>query len=174
MNRIYFDCGKTAFEKLTADSALLADAAKRYSCSPADLGSRLDAEAENVSALKARLAGLSSYAKDMEVAKIESAVRDGDLKHYVYESDLFSTDDLLKLGFTVINGIPDLFLVLKHPSANTCLLLSSSDEYKCGQLVKENAPKFNGRGGGRPDNARAMFSSLSDMQAFTEAVLASL
>lgn len=173
MNRVYFDCGKAAFEKLAADSALLADAAKRYSCSPADLVSRLDAEAENVSALKARLAGLSSYVKDIEAAKIEDAVRAGGLEHYVYESDLFSTDDLLKLGFTVINEIPGLFLIMKHPSASTCLLLSSSDEYKCGQLVKEYAQRFNGRGGGRPDNARAIFTSLSDMQAFADAVCAS-
>ena len=77
-----------------------------------------------------------------------------------------STDDLLKLGFTVINEIPGLFLIMKHPSASTCLLLSSSDEYKCGQLVKDHAQKFNGRGGGRPDNARAIFPSTSDMDAF--------
>ena len=53
------------------------------------------------------------------------------------------------------------------------LLLSSSEEHKCGQLVKEYASKFNGRGGGRPDNARAIFTSLKDMQAFADAVCAS-
>ena len=174
MNRIYFDCGKAAFDKLTADSALLADAAKRYSCSPADLGSRLDIEAENLSALKARLAGLTSYVKEIEAAKIETAIKGGGLKHYIYESDLLSADDMLKLGFSVINETPGLFLIMKHPSTNTCLLLSSCDDYKCGQLVKDNAQKFNGRGGGRPDNARALFTSQKDMQAFIDAVLVSL
>lgn len=173
MNRVYFDCGKAAFDKLTADSALLSDASKRYSCSPAGLASRLDIEAENLSALKARLAVLTSYAKDIEAAGIEAAVRDNGLKQYVYESDLFSTDDMLKLGFSVINEIPDLFLIMKHPSANTCLLLSSSGEYKCGQLVKEYAPEFNGRGGGRQDNARAIFTDLRGMQSFVDAVCAS-
>lgn len=174
MNRIYFDCGKAAFDKLTTDSALLSDAAKRYSCSPSDLGSRLDIEAENVSALKARLAALTSYVKDIESGKIEAAIKTGCLRHYVYESDLLSADDLLKLGFSVINEIPGLFLIMKSPATNTCLLLSSSDEYKCGQLVKEYAPKHGGRGGGRPDNARALFTSREDMLAFIDEVCPSL
>jgi alanyl-tRNA synthetase len=170
MNRVYFDCGKAAFDKLASDSALLAEAAKRYSCSPADLGSRLDIEAENVSALKARLAGLTSYVKDIEAGKIKAAVRDAGITHYVYESDLLSVDDLLKLGFSVINEIPGLFLIMKHPGTHTCLLLSSSDDCKCGQLVKEHAPQFNGRGGGRPDNARAMFTNQHDLDAFIKTV----
>ena len=174
MNRIYFDCGKAAFDKLATDSALLADAAKRYSCSPADLGSRLDLEAENISALRARLAGLTAYVKDLELSKIKDAISGEGLTQYVYESDLLSVDDLLKLGFSVINDIPGLFLIMKHPETHTCLLLSSSDEVKCGQLVKENAPRFNGRGGGRPDNARALFTGNSDMQAFTDTVIESV
>ena len=174
MNRIYFDCGKAAFDKLSTDSALLADAAKRYSCSPADLGSRLDIEAEKVSSLNGRLAGLTAYVKDIEAAKIKSAIKDAGLNHYVYESDLLSADDLLKLGFSIINEIPGLFLIMKHSETHTCLLLSSSDEHKCGQLVKDFAQQFNGRGGGRPDNARALFTSHKDMQAFVDAVCASL
>ena len=171
MNRIYFDCGKSAFEKLTADSALLADAAKRFSCSPADLGSRLDLEAESVSALKARLANFSAYVKDAEAAKMKAVIIDEALKHYVYESCLFSVDDLLKLGFSVINEIPDLFLIMKHPETHTCLLLSSSEDYKCGQLVKALAPQFNGRGGGRPDNARAIFPDGKSQDAFISSVI---
>ena len=79
-------------------------------------------------------------------------------------------EDLLKLGFSVINEIPGLFLIMKHPGTHTCLLLSSSDECKCGQLVKEHAQQFNGRGGGRPDNARAMFTNQHDLNAFIETV----
>ncbi|MBE6028260.1 MAG: alanyl-tRNA editing protein [Clostridiales bacterium] len=174
MNRVFFDCGKAAFDKLTADSALLADAAKRYSCAPADLPSRLDIEAENVSALKGHLAELTAYVKEAEKQKIIGEIGSRQSKCHVYKSDILSADDLLKLGFSVINEIPGLFLIMEQTGSNTCLLLSSSEEHKCGQLVKEYAPQFNGRGGGRPDNARALFSSLKDMQAFADAVTASL
>lgn len=171
MNRIYFDCGKMALEKLSADSALLADAAKRYSCAPADLADRLDLEAEKVSSLKARLAGLTSYVSEAEKARIlhESA----DSAAYVYASDILATDDLLKLGFSVINETEGKLLLMMDNASHTCLLFSSGDA-KCGDLVKQNAAEFGGRGGGRPDNARAVFSTMKDMKAFADKVAASV
>ena len=60
---------------------------------------------------------------------------------------------------------------MMHPESCTCLLFSSG-EAKCGALVKEHAPEFGGRGGGRDDSARAVFSSLRDMKAFAEALQA--
>jgi len=161
MNRIYFDCGKAAFEKLSADSKILAEAARRYSCSPADLTGRLDAEAENISALKARLAGMTSYIKDAEKEKIIGSAGSSGASGYVYSSDVLNADDLLKLGFSVINEVPGLFLIMRHPDSHTCLLLSSSEERRCGTIVKDNAKKFSGKGGGRYDNASAIFPSTS-------------
>ena len=171
MNRIYFDCGKAAFEKLSADSALLADAAKRFSCSPADLASRLDLEAANVSSLKAKLAGLSAYVKEAEKERILAEAKGSAV--YKYSSELLGTDDLLKLGFSVINETEGLLLMMMDTVSLTCLLFSSGDA-KCGELVKANAAGFGGRGGGRPDNARAVFTTLKDMKAFADAVGASL
>ena len=166
MNRIYFDCGKAAFDKLSADSGILAEAARRYSCSPADLPGRLDAEAESITALKARLAGMTAYIKDAEKEKILGSVSDTGTSGYVYSSDVLNADDLLKLGFSVINEDPGLFLIMRQPESHTCLLLSSSEERKCGAIVKAAAKGFNGKGGGRDDNARAIFPSTSDMDAF--------
>ncbi len=166
MNRIYFDCGKAAFDKLSADSGILAEAARRYSCSPADLPGRLNAEAESIAALKARLAEMTAYIKDAEKEKILGSVSDTGTSGYVYSSDVLNADDLLKLGFSVINEVPGLFLIMRQPESHTCLLLSSSEERKCGAIVKANAKNFNGKGGGRDDNARAIFPSTSDMDAF--------
>jgi len=171
MNRIFFDCGKAALEKLSADSAMLADAARRYSCSPADLASRLDKEAENISDLKARIASMTSYIKSCEEEKITSQISASDQPGHIYSSDLLNTDDLLKLGFSVINRVPGTFLVMVHPASLTCLLLSSADDKKCGEIVKSTAPRFNGKGGGRPDNARAVFSSKADMESFCREVI---
>ena len=170
MNRIYFDCGKAAFDKLSADSRMLADAARRYSCSPADLAGRLDAEAESISALKARLAGMTAYIKDAEKEKILAAAGSAGAAGYVYSSDVLNADDLLKLGFSVINEVSGLFLIMRQPESHTCLLLSSSEERKCGTIVKDNVKKFSGKGGGRDDNARAIFPSTADMDAFIKEI----
>ena len=81
-----------------------------------------------------------------------------------------NADDLLKLGFSVINEIPGLFLIMRQPESHTCLLLSSSEERKCGAIVKANVKGFNGKGGGRDDNARAIFPSTADMDAFIKEI----
>jgi alanyl-tRNA synthetase len=170
MNRIYFDCGKAALEKLSADSAILAEAAKKHSCSPADLASRMDLEAEKVSALKARLSGLTSYVSEAEKNRILSGWKDSGA--YVYSTDILAVDDLLKLGFSVINETEDRLLLMMDTASLTCLLFSSGNA-KCGDLVKQNAQEFGGKGGGRPDNARAVFGSLKDMRAFADKVVSS-
>jgi alanyl-tRNA synthetase len=89
----------------------------------------------------------------------------------VYSSELLSVDELLKLGFSVINERSGLLLVMKHPETKTCLLLSSSETDKCGSLVREMVSGYNGKGGGRDDNARAVFTALRDMDAFADAVM---
>ena len=166
MNRIYFDCGKAAFEKLSADSRTLAEAARRYSCSPSDLPGRLDAEADSISSLKARLAAMTAYIKDAEKERILGSAANAGASGYIYSSDTLNADDLLKLGFSVINEVPGLFLIMRQPESHTCLLLSSSEERKCGAIVKEKVKGFNGKGGGRDDNARAIFPTTADMDAF--------
>ena len=77
---------------------------------------------------------------------------------------------MLKMGFDLIHDIDDLLLFMISPASNTCLLLSSKDNVKCGQIVKEMAGMYDGKGGGRDDNARAMFEKASDLEAFIEAV----
>ena len=170
MNRIFFDCGSMAKDKLSAESHILGEIAKKHSCSPADLPGRLEIEEANMSELKSRLASMKGYIKETEERKIEAELESAGSDTLVYSSELLDVDDLLKLGFSVINKHPGLLLVMAHPAAKTCLLLSSDDESKCGNIVKENAPNFGGRGGGRPDNARAVFENDQDMKRFIQAV----
>lgn len=169
MNRIFFDCGSKARERLSSDSRLLTEIAKRYSCSTADLMKRLDTEAETISSLKARVAGLSNYVRSIESKRILDEMALAEDKVYTYSSDILSTDELLKLGFSVIGEAEGKVLVLTHPESLTCLLFSSCD-VKCGKLIKEHASEFGGRGGGRDDNARAIFKTSADMKAFASAV----
>ena len=166
MNRIFFDYGACAMDKLTNDSHILRDIASGYSCSSSDVPSRMAAEAESTSALKAKLADMTNYVKESEKESIMKEIRESGANIYCYGSDILSPDDLLKMGFDVIHEISGLLLFMKSPETNTCILLSSREDAVCGTLVKENAALFGGKGGGRPDNARAMFSSTDDMEAF--------
>lgn len=169
MNRIYFDCGIKAKEKLSADFGLLTELARRSSCSTGDLLHKMETTAEEISELKVQLATVSSYIKDAEKPVIIEGLKRSD-RVFQYSFDLLSVDDLLKLGFSAISEVEGKLLVLMHPKTCTALLFSSG-EAKCGSIVKANAPACNGRGGGRDDNARAVFQSVKDMKKFAEAIV---
>ena len=115
---------------------------------------------------------MTAYIKDAEKEKILRSAGSSGSSGYVYSSEVLNADDLLKLGFSVINETPGLFLIMRQPESHTCLLLSSSEERKCGAIVKENVKRFSGKGGGRDDNARAIFPSTADMDAFIKEISA--
>lgn len=169
MNRIYFDCGFKAKEKLTQDMRLLNSVANRYSCSIEDIIYKLDLIDEEISSLKIANAKLAAYVKDNEKNHILSEIKSNDKRIFVYSLSLLKTDDLLKLGFSVINETQNKLLLFVHPEDLTCLMFSSSD-IKCGRFIKENSPLYNGRGGGKDDHARAIFQNATDMKAFADAV----
>ncbi len=169
MNRVFFDCGRRALERLRADSGELTDIARRYSCKTTDLPSRLDRDAETISSLKGRLASLASYVSEAEKTAILEDINKEDAPVYAYQTDILSTDELLKLGFAVSGETSGRLLLFMQTETATCLLFSSG-EAKCGKIVKENASAYNGRGGGRDDNARAVFSDIRDMKNFANAV----
>ena len=168
MNRIFFDCGASALDKLTSDSHILRDIAASYSCSAADLPSRMAAEADNISELKSRLSNMTEYVKSLEKESIIKEIKDAAARVHSYSSEILSPDDLLKLGFDIINEVDGLLLFMISAPSHTCLLLSSREDAKCGALVKEYAPKHNAKGGGRDDNARAMFENSADLSSFIE------
>ena len=166
MNRIFFDCGANAWDRLTAEAHILRDIAVGYSCTPKDVPSRMAAEAEQNSAVRSRLSDLADYVKENEKRIIIEEINNANSHIYKYTSDVLSTDEMLKMGFDVIHEIEGLFLIMINPDTSTCLLLSSDENIKCGDIVKENASKFGGKGGGRPDNARAMFEDMKSLEEF--------
>ena len=165
MNRIYFDCGSKALDKLLRDSRTLTGIANKYSCGPQDLPARLASDEEKTSALKERLAALSAYVKDHELSLIQSELSGCGDPVYTYTSDVLSVDELLKLGFAAVNQTEGKLLLFMHPASHTVLLFSSG-EAKCGQLVRKLAPELGGKGGGRDDNARALFADKAGMERF--------
>lgn len=168
MNRIYFDCGTMAKEHLNADMKLLTEIANRNSCKKEDLLHKLEAAEETTTELKSQMAKMATYIKDGEKSKMLSGLENN--KSLIYELDLISVDDLLKLGFAVMSEAQNRLLVLLHNEGKTALVFSSG-EAKAGALVKEHAATYGGKGGGRDDNARAVFGNAKDMRMFAEAVV---
>ena len=59
--------------------------------------------------------------------------------------------------------------ILVSSTENTAILVS--DQLDCGRLIKEKAPAFSGKGGGKPQMARAMFGTAGDLDDFITTIL---
>ena len=172
MSRVYFDCGMKAVRHLSTESSILKAVSARYSCAPADLMARLDSEADAAAGMRRHAAALAEYVTEAERSRILTDMTGSGSKVYTYASDILTPDELVRLGFSVIGGLDQpegRLLVLLSPAQKTCLLFSDGG-VKCGAIVRENAGRFGGRGGGRDDNARALFTSRKDMEAFAAEV----
>lgn len=170
MNRIYFECGDRALESMQADDALLRTVQERYSAGSHDLLQKMDIRDEKEAELRQDCTGLRQYYRDREMARI-AALLHRDMPDFYQDSfTLVSPDDLLKLGFAIMEdeAAPAL-MALVHRSSHTVLLFSDGSQ-NCGALVKEHAKSLGGRGGGRPDQARALMPNEEAVEKFIESL----
>lgn len=170
MNRIYFECGDRAFESMQSDDTLLRSVQERFSAGSHDLLQKMDIRDEKEAELRQDCTGLRQYYRDREMARITSLLHRDTPDFYQDSFTLVSPDDLLKLGFAVMEdeAAPALMALVHRPS-HTVLLFSDGSR-NCGALVKEHAKSLGGRGGGRPDQARALMPNEDAVEKFIESL----
>lgn len=170
MNRIYFECGDRALESMQSDDTLLRSVQERFSAGSHDLLQKMDIRDEKEAELRQDCTGLRQYYRDREMARITSLLHRGTPDFYQDSFTLVSPDDLLKLGFAVMEdeAAPALMALVHRPS-HTVLLFSDGSR-NCGALVKEHAKSLGGRGGGRPDQARTLMPNEEAVEKFIESL----
>ncbi|NLA70041.1 MAG: hypothetical protein GX852_03235 [Clostridiales bacterium] len=177
MTRIYFDCGSKALDKLSRDTKILSSVASRFSCKPEDLVHKLDVQDERQSVLKERVNELSAYAMQNEKNKLAEEIAEDSLANgsvIVCEYSIFDAQELVKFGFELLEIVgSESLLIIIDIKSSTVMLYSAASTYKCGEIIKKFLPAFDGRGGGRDDNARAVFADIDKARMFAEAVASS-
>lgn len=170
MNRIYFECGDRALESMQSDDTLLRSVQERFSAGSHDLLQKMDIRDEKEAELRQDCTGLRQYYRDREMARITSLLHRDTPDFYQDSFTLVSPDDLLKLGFAVMEdeAAPALMALVHRPS-HTVLLFSDGSR-NCGALVKEHAKSLGGRGGGRSDQARALMPNEDAVEKFIESL----
>lgn len=170
MNRIYFECGLRALTGMQEDDTLLQTVEERFSASASDLLHKMDVRDEKESELRQEQAALIQYYRDTEYQRILSEFHRNRPDFYTDTFTLVSPDDLLKLGFSLMEAgeAPEL-MALVHQPTHTVLLFSKGDK-NCGNLIREIAKPLGGRGGGRPDQARALLPDGDAVQKFLDAL----
>lgn len=163
MWRIYFDAGRKALETVIEKQKILTTISERFSAGDGDVLEKIEvheakgqAIRDNFLKLKRKLAG----------GKAETINSEMDGHVHTYSFDGFTADDYRHIAKLLnLNGL----VLFADRETNTVLLFSGGTP-DCGKLVKENAPKFGGRGGGRADNAQAGFTEGKSMNLFIEAI----
>lgn len=170
MNRIYFECGDRALESMQSDDTLLRSVQERFSAGSHDLLQKMDIRDEKEAELRQDCTGLRQYYRDREMARITSLLHRDTPDFYQDSFTLVSPDDLLKLGFAIMEdeAAPALMTLVHRPS-HTVLLFSDGSR-NCGALVKEHAKSLGVRGGGRQDQARALMPNEDAVEKFIESL----
>ena len=169
MSRIYLECGERAFRHYQKRLDDMYDIACGMSCGLEDLKEKYEIAQDKNRALHDRLSGM---AKRVVASEAESVISSGNKTEARYYEDL-SVDDLLsivkqldRLSKAAGTAVPSMVILTCVPE-NTVILASPDGSTDCGKLVKENAPAFSGKGGGKPQMARAMFGTADDLRNFT-------
>jgi len=160
MFRIYFEAGKRAFLKYQNEMEILHEMGRKLSSGVDDMVEKYMAQGERQSEKNTRLFKLTKEVISREVETINSM----DVKRY----EILSLDDIVSMTKDLSKKIEKVcFLV--HVPTNTVFLVSNG-KVDCGKLVKENAGIYNGKGGGSPTVARAIFNKAEYVDTFIDLI----
>ena len=169
MFRIYCEAGRRAYLDYEKKHDIITAMENKYSAGTDDLEEKMAIADEKAKAVRMELAAMRKIVIDSRTADIENErQQDGHSSPLIVRryNDI-KPDDLLHIGKPFIGSIGKL-LVLADTNSNTVMLFSDGKRFDCGRLIKENAPIYNGKGGGRADNARAIFPNAEYLETFID------
>lgn len=167
MFRIYFEAGKKAMEDYRAKHDILTALSNRYSTGIDELTDKIEKQEKRHEETKNTLNKLRNVLISQKTEEIKKELSAG-VPFISRFYDEFTPEDIMKIGKHILQDIKGL-VVAGDLNTNTLILFSDGTN-DCGKLVKDNAGVYNGKGGGRKDNARALFPDYGSMMLFTDAL----
>lgn len=167
MFRIYFEAGKRAMEDYRAKHDILTALSNRYSTGIDELTDKIEKQEKRHEETKNTLNKLRNVLISQKTEEIKKELSAG-VPFISRFYDEFTPEDIMKIGKHILQDIKGL-VVAGDLNTNTLILFSDGTN-DCGKLVKDNAGVYNGKGGGRKDNARALFPDYGSMMLFTDAL----
>lgn len=194
MTRVYFNAGKGAFLDYQNKHRIVSELNLKYSADDKDLIEKIKAQDEKNKDVRQELYQLKNSvitksadeilrsfeipAKKAEIGKKKSGESrssfNGPSDTLVHTSDrlvireypYLNVNDLLAISKVLTTELSVGILATMISTRENLVILASSGGHDCGKLVKDNAPVWNGKGGGNAAGARAMFSSREDLECF--------
>jgi alanyl-tRNA synthetase len=165
MTRITFDAGYNAYKNMRAEADIVKDLSLRYSSDDKNLLEKINHKEQKNSETRQELYQIKqAYLKEKALSLTEDLSISGKVVFSRY--DILKAEDLLAMS----KLLPDLkgkLLALTSLTEKTIILLSDGNP-DCNKIVKDNAIVWRGKGGGRANNARAMFPTIEDLDCFLD------
>ncbi len=169
MNRYYVKIGEPAYRDYREAHGLLDALGRRFSCDPAGIPKALDAEEARASETRARFAEFKAWVLEKAEADIRASLGEpSSAGARIFRHGLLGADDLQALGRKFESELKGLLILVSEKEHSA--VLASSGAPDCGKLVKEYAAMYHGKGGGRPQSARAMFPGAEDLELFADLI----
>lgn len=168
MFRIYFDCGANALADYDEKHRLITAISDHYSAGLDDLEKKMAADEQKNIDMRAHLNTVSRSLAALRADDIlkEAAENPGKIVFRSYSD--FTADDIMKIGKIAGPGLEKPALVLSE-NEHTVLFFSNGNIH-CGNLVRENAGIYGGKGGGSDVQARAIFPDNRNIETFVDLI----
>lgn len=168
MFRIYFDCGRMALWDYEEKHRLITDISDRHSAGLSDLEKKMAAEEAKNSDVRAHLNTVVHSLAQLRAKDILTQA-ENDPEHVIYRRYKdFTADDILKIGRIIGPRLKKPALILSEQEHT--VMLFSDGEIHCGNLVRENAGIYGGKGGGSDVQARAIFPDNRNIGTFVDLI----
>lgn len=175
MTRFTAKAGLPALNDYILKHKVVADLCSDYSADPETLREKIHIQETKNGAVRKELYDLKKSLIARYAAELTDSYEHPETETQLWErktpiairryNDL-NIDDLQTLGRHVTPSVRGL-LILIAEKENTALLVSQG-EPDCGKLVKENASIYQGKGGGNPKLARAIFSKPENLNWYLD------
>lgn len=167
MYRVYFEAGKRAMEDYRMKHDILTALGSRYSTGIDELLHKIEKQEQKYEETKNSLNRLRSRLISEKTRDIKNELETG--RSFISRFyDEFTPEDIMRIGKPILGDIRGM-VAAGDLNTNTLILFSDGTN-DCGRLIKDNAGIYSGKGGGRKDNARALFPDRESMMLFTDAL----
>ncbi|SKA81519.1 alanyl-tRNA synthetase [Clostridium sp. USBA 49] len=171
VTRVYFKCGKRAFEDYQFKHDITVNLGKLLSVDQNNLESKVKNISEE---LKNKIKEIKELKENLNLYEAEDILNrlNSNIVNINFSDKTF--DDVQNIGRIILRKGNYLVILSSNIDKKLWLAHNGDFEVNCGKLFKENLQKFSGRGGGGDKQAQASFESEISLKEFQEFVVSKI
>jgi alanyl-tRNA synthetase len=167
LTRVYFKCGKRAFEDFRTKQDIVTTLVRSFSTGEGELINKINSDQEHMKELGRRISEYRKKLCSYEAAELKKLSKDNIIYHIYADKEMeelqMLTEQLSETKQFIILGSAKQGQIVVTVGGDYC--------FNIGQFFKEKIKEFNGRGGGKADRAQGSFTSETDLRNFAEELI---